>query len=212
VDQRERVGDRIEALRTAIDGQIAEVWTALPGIVKSVNFAQMTCTVQPAIRMMVTGSNGIQTPKDIPVLLDVPIVFPSAGGFILTLPIADGDEVLVIFASRCIDTWWQNGGYQNIQAEFRMHDLSDGFCIPGPRSLTNLVPGISSTTCQLRKVDGTAYLELTPAGAINLVAPGGVNITGALAVSGDAIIDGVNVKTHVHSGVSTGGSNTGPPV
>jgi hypothetical protein len=196
----------------------SELWTAMPGIVNSVNHAQVTCTVQPATRSLVTGLDGTQKWVDLPLLLDVPIVFPSAGGFTLTLPIAAGDEVLVVFSSRCIDAWWQSGGHQNIQAELRMHDLSDGFAIPGPRSLANPLASFSSTTCRLQKVDGTAYLEITPAGAINIVAPGGVNITGPVVASstiqatGDVHGAGKSLATHVHSGVSTGGSDTGPPV
>jgi len=212
VDQRERIGDRIDALRTAIQGEISELWTAMPGIVNSVDFTKMTCTIQPAIRGLYTNFKGVQTWVDLPLLLDVPIVFPAAGGFVLTLPLAEGDEVLVVFGARCIDAWYQNGGNQNVQVELRMHDLSDGFCIPGPRSLPKVIPAISSTTCQLRTEDGTAFIEVTKTGAVNIKAPGGVHVTGAMTVSGDAVIDGVDVKTHIHSGVTTGGGDTGPPV
>ena len=41
---------------------------------------------------------------------------------------------------------------------------------------------------------------------------GNVIITGDLDVSGDVVGAGVDLKTHVHSGVSTGTENTGPPV
>lgn len=161
-------------------------------------------------------------------LVDVPVIFPSAGGFALTFPLLAGDEVLVMFSARCIDGWWQNSGVQP-QAEFRMHDLSDGFAIPGPKSLPKVIPNISTDSVQLRTLDGTAYVEIAAGGVINLVAPGGVNIVGTLNVSDavtlqddltvdgsvtiddDATIDGVDIKTHTHSGVQTGSGDTGPP-
>ena len=176
----------------------------------------MTCVVQPTIKILVRQSDGTQVATQIPVLRDVPIVFPCAGGFAITLPIQQGDEVLVIFASRCIDGWWQNGGVQN-QAEFRLHDLSDGFAIPGPQSLPNVLPSISADTAQLRTRDGSAYIELTADGVVNIVAPGGVNITGDVSVTGkidatDEITgNGIELSQHVHGGVQRNGGNTDAP-
>src|ERR1019366_1339884 len=112
---------------------------------------------------------------------DVPIVFPSAGGFTITLPITVGDEVLVIFSSRCIDGWWQNGGIQ-APIEFRMHDLSDGFAIPGPKSLPHVIPNISTTGAQIRNNAGTTYVEISANGQIQLVSPSQVNIKANLVV------------------------------
>lgn len=217
------LNDPETAIRNGLDSKQAQMWTAMPAIVTSVNLTQMTIQCQPAIKGVVTNEDGSSTYVNLPILADVPICFPSAGGFTLTLPIVIGDEVLVVFGNRCIDAWWQSGGVQ-LPMELRMHDLSDGFAIPGPRSLPRAaaVPGISATNAQLRTNDGLTYLEITPTGHINLVAPSGVAITGNLAVTGAITATGeVTAKslthpealsTHVHSGVTTGSSNTGAPV
>lgn len=139
-----------------LDGRQACIWTAMPGIVQSVSLSTMTCEVQPAIQGRIENENGSIEIKALPLLLDVPIVFPSAGGFNLTFPIAADDEVLVVIASRCIDAWWQLGGVQR-PMELRMHDLSDGFAIPGPKSQPNVISGISSSKVQLRNDAGTVY-------------------------------------------------------
>ncbi len=231
MDRTQLLNDAEAAITTALDGRQARIWTALPGIVQSVDWDMMTVEVQPAIQGVATNSQGAQSYVNLPKLVDVPICFPSAGGFLLTLPIAADDEVLVIIASRCIDAWWQNGGANNVPLELRMHDLSDGFAIPGPRSQPNVPSGaISSTNAQLRNDAGTTYVEITPAGNINLISPTGIQIaapsvviTGDLAVTGDLGVtglgaitgeltaNGVPVSTHVHSGVQTGSSDTGPP-
>lgn len=223
MEQRERIGDYQEGIRSAIEGFLVNVWTALPGIVQSFDPGKMTLVVQPAIRAAVRDSKGKQTWVELPLLLDVPVVFPAGGGFCLTLPIQQGDEVLVVFASRCMDAWWQSGGIQN-QIEFRLHDLSDGFAIPGPRSVPNAFSGISTNTAQLRNLDGSAYIELAAGGVVNIVAPGGVNINGATAITGDVAVTGKidatkeitakgthTVSAHIHGGVQSGGSNTAPP-
>ena len=168
-DPRQYLNDNEEALRLAMEGNRAGMWTAMPGIVQSVNLTKMTCEVQLALQGRYEDQTGGINWVNIQPIQDVPICFPSAGGFLITMPIAQGDEVLVVFASRCIDAWWQSGGYSNKPLEFRMHDLSDGFAIPGPRSLpkaAQVIGGASATDLVIRNVAGTTYLSLTAANLI----------------------------------------------
>ena len=194
-----------------LDGRQAQMWTALPCLIVSIDLAQMTIQAQPTIQGVTYDQNNNATFVNLPILGDVPVVFPSAGGIFLTLPLTVGDEVLVIFSSRCIDAWFQSGGIQ-MPMEMRMHDLSDGFAIPGPKSLPNVPVSVSSTSAQLRTAAGTSYIELTKTGVINLVSPGGINITGNLIVSGEVTGSGIPLSTHLHSGVQTGGGDSGPPI
>lgn len=214
MDRRQLLNDPETVHRYALDGLQSRLWTSFPAIVQSVNLAAMTIEAQPVIQGIVTNPDGSTTYVNLPLLLDVPLCFPSAGGFILTFPIAQGDEVLISIASRCIDAWWQQGGIQP-PVESRMHDLSDGFAIPGPRSQPNVVNAISAANVQLRNDAGTVYLEITPGGQIKLVAPSGVVVTGNLSVSGSvtgqsvSTIAGISLATHTHA-VSTAPGTTGP--
>lgn len=170
MDRAQLLNDSEEALRIALDSFQSSVWTAMPGIVQSVDLSTMTCEVQPSIQGIVTDENDVTQNVNYPKLVDVPIVFPSAGGFLITFPLAVGDEVLVVFASRCIDSWWQSGGTSNQPMEARMHDLSDGFAIPGPRSQVKLPAGsISSSDLQIRNDAGTVFLAVTAAGKFSMV-------------------------------------------
>lgn len=190
---------------------MTDVWTALPGIVQSYDAITNTCVVQPAIKGLVRAADGATSWVQLPLFQDVVVHFPGGGGLALTFPLAQGDEVLVIFSSRCIDAWWQSGGIQQ-QAELRMHDLSDGFAIPMVWSVPNVLPNISTTTTQLRNQAGTAYIELTPAGVINIVAPGGLNVNGEIIATGEVIAKSSHtVSAHVHGGVTTGAGSTGGP-
>lgn len=212
-DRRGLLNDHVETQQLVLDGRQSTMWTALPCIVTKVTWSAMTIECQPTIQGQITDENNISTYVNLPVLVDVPIVFPGAGGFVLTMPIQIGDEVLVVFGSRCIDGWFQSGGIQQ-PIEGRMHDLSDGFAIPGPKSLPNVVPNISSTAAQLRNVAGTSYIEIAANGKINLVSTEGVNITGDLVVSGE-ITGGsgmIPLSTHVHPGVMSGSDDTGAPI
>jgi hypothetical protein len=99
--------------------------------------------------------------------VDVPIVFPSAGGFSLTVPVVPGDECLLIFSDTCIDSWWQSGGVQDPMC-LRRHDLSDAFAILGPKSQIKKLTGYSTDSVQLRNEAGDVFVEVTHTN-INLI-------------------------------------------
>lgn len=219
MDQRERAGDPYEALRAALDGRQTTIWTAMPGIVQSFDAVAMTCVIQPAIQGRVTNKQGIASFVNLPLLLDCPVVFPGGGGVTLTFPVAKDDEALVVFSSRCIDGWWQQGGVQP-PLEIRMHDLSDGFAVLGVRSQPRVLTGISTTHAQLRSDDGATYVDLDPVGAaVKIKAAGGITLDGNVTVTGDVTMNGsavthggVNIgKTHVHGGVTTGSADSAVP-
>lgn len=167
--RNERTADFEEILRTALDGKAAGMWSALPGIVTAVNLTAQTVSVQPSIQGKQTAQDGTQADVTMPLLVDVPIVWPRAGGFALTFPIAAGDECLVVFGSRCIDSWWQTGEV-GPQAEQRMHDLSDGFAIFAPTSQARKLSSVSASNVQLRDDAGTTFIEITPSGEIKITA------------------------------------------
>jgi hypothetical protein len=169
-DPREQFVDQQEILRAAFEEQALGLWTALPCIVESYDPSAITITAQPAIKGGVRRPDGSVELVALPLLLDVPVHFPSGGGFTLTFPVKQGDEVLVVFASRCIDAWWQSGGVQP-PAEHRMHDLSDGFAFPKVWSQPNrLSPAPHANNVQLRNDAATDYVEITPAGLMRLEA------------------------------------------
>lgn len=173
MDQRERADDALESLRALLEGHLAGVWTALPGIVQAYTPGEMTVSVQPAIQAQVRDQQGNLTYQTLPLLIHCPVFFPQGGGFTLTFPIKAGDECLIVFASRCIDTWWQSGSAQP-PIDLRMHDLSDGFALVGIRSLGRVLPSLSTTAVQLRTDDGTSYVEIDASKNINAVTPANV--------------------------------------
>lgn len=168
MDRRERFSDEQAAIRAAMERLQSRLWTAMPGIVDSFDPVRMVANVQPAITAQLRTPEDVVQDVQVPLLLDCPVVFPGGGGVTLTFALAPGDEVLVVFGSRCIDSWWQQGGVQG-QAELRMHNLSDGFVIPGPRSLPRRF-NVSTTAAQLRSDDGETYVELQPGGKVRIQA------------------------------------------
>jgi len=190
VDRREYLDETEEAVRMALDERLKEVWTAMPGIVQSFNATAMTCVVQPAIKAKVTNFDRTTKLVALPLCLDCPVMFPGGGGVTLTFPVKRGDECLLVFAKSCIDAWWQQGGVQPA-AEYRMHDLSDGFALVGVRSKVRALSAVSMTLAQLRTDDGLTFVSLDPTGQIvNITAPGGIVLDGPVAVTGPIVATG----------------------
>jgi hypothetical protein len=212
MDFRERLNDPDEAVRAAFDAFQAKLHTAMPGVIVSYNPATMTAVVQPTIKFEVRGQDGEWRQARLPQIPDVPVQLSGGGGFSCTFPLAAGDEGWLVFAERCIDGWWQNGGVQ-AQVEHRMHDLSDPAFFPKVRSKPNaLNPPPSATTAQLRSDDGTTFVEVTPGGIVNIVAPFGVTVTAPFlnctgnitALSGSPSSVGLTTHHHVQGADSHG--------
>jgi hypothetical protein len=215
MDFRERYGSQQEAIKMATGTDQANIWTAGPGIIESINESAVTCSVQPAIQGVIALPNNGAMLVNLPVLVDVPIVFPRGGGCILTMPVAVGDECLIVIASRCIDAWWQNGGVQP-PLELRMHDLSDGFALIGPFSQPQageLAGGIVSSSAQLRSLDGSTSISLNPtAKTLTVTAPGGFIVDANMIVNGGMTVneangEGGSVQTTGDVVAGSGGQN-----
>ncbi|AER32366.1 Gp138 family membrane-puncturing spike protein [Pantoea ananatis] len=188
---------------------------SLPGIVQSFEPATCTCTIQPAIAGQGVDEKGQIQSAPLPLLTDVPVIFPRGGGCTITFPVKAGDECLVVFSDRCIDFWWQNGGVQE-PVDPRQHDLSDAFAIVGPQSQAQKISGISTTSVQVRTDDGSSFIELMQGGNVNITTPlltvnGNVQVNGTVTSTGDQVAKGISQTGHVHSGVQPGNSQTGGP-
>ena len=128
----ERYNDAEESFRLAYQGEQSKMWTSIPGIVDSVDLDTQTLSVQPSIQGIVLDEQSNATNVNLPLCVDVPIVWPRAGGFSLTFPIKTGDEVLLVFAIGPPDTW----KVREIMAPFSMSILHSNIAWIGPKRST----------------------------------------------------------------------------
>lgn len=189
------IGSEDEFYRKFRDSIMNNLRGAMPGIIQSFDDVEQTVIVKLALREQIIQPDQSKIWTDIPLLLDVPIVVPRGGDAILTVPIQQGDECLVIFGDVCIDAWWSYGGTQN-QIEKRRHDLSDGFAIVGLWSQPRRISKYSTTATELRTLDGNTKISLK-AGEIDIVA-------------NSVKINGVDFTDHTHIAPYGGGKTSGP--
>ncbi len=67
-----------------------------------------------------------------------PVLSVQGGGVGAIMPVAVGDECMVVFSDRCISAWFATGQPMPLP-DFRMHDISDGFVLVGLNSFQNLL-------------------------------------------------------------------------
>jgi hypothetical protein len=195
-----------------IETRLRDLHTSMPGVVVSFSAAKQTAVVQPAIKRIFVVRNPGGTPTisqvNLPLCVDVPVKFPGGGGFFLTFPVQAGDECILHFSERAIDFWFQNGG-QQLPSEYRLHDFSDAIADVGLTSQPNVLADFNASACQLRTRDGSTFLQIA-AGTITI--QGNLVVTGGITATEDVVGEGISLRSHVHSGVTTGSGDSGEPV
>lgn len=119
-------------IQSHIDNFETQLNTTLPAEIVSFDSETQTATVQPLIYEVY--SDGISS--RLPEIDDVPVMFPSAGGGMITFPIKAGDEVLLVFSQRDIDKWSVQGG-ESIPSTQHYHEYNDAIAIVGLSSNKN---------------------------------------------------------------------------
>ena len=162
----------------------------IPCIIQSYNSANNTVECQPAVRERIINEDGTIQYVQLPLLINVPVVFPGSANFDIKFPLSKNDECLVFFSDLSIDNFWQKGSVQN-PVEVRRHDLSDGMAIPCMMSLPR------------RKVSPKASIVVDSKGEITFKGKFG-------SFTGTQIYRSIN--THVHEyATATGTSTTSGP-
>jgi hypothetical protein len=144
-----------DAMQAVVRAAIANLHTALPGIVQSFDAKTQTARVTPAIKRIWLDDG----PKALPDCVDVPVQFTGGGEFVVTWPVRQGDECLLVFSERAIDKWFARGGVQE-PATVAFHDLSDAFALMGFRSKPHAVGGVSGDGLEIRTLDGQTMFRL----------------------------------------------------
>jgi hypothetical protein len=140
-------------LQTIFRELLTNINTAFVGIVVSFD-GKNKISVQPAVMFQPIG--GEEQP--LPVLEDVPLVFPGGSSLKITWTPLPGDEVLVVCAQRSIDNWKAAGGLAP-PGNKRRFSASDAVAIPGLESFA--APSSVGSNPKITSSTGNA-IEFTP--------------------------------------------------
>jgi hypothetical protein len=115
-----------DAMRQAVLFQLYDVHTALPGQIISYDHSLQKASIQPCLKKSYLDG----TTQEMPILNNVPVIFPRAGEASLTFPVSPGDACLLLFIERSTDLWKSVGGIV-APNDPRKFDLSDAVAIMG---------------------------------------------------------------------------------
>lgn len=170
--------------------------------VEAVDTSAKTVDVKVLVNL-VTGAN-IQVPHG--VISARPYLRLQGGADAIIIDPAEGDIGVMVFASRDLTAVIAAKGEANPGSQ-RRFSWSDGVYWGGV---------LNAPPTQYIKFDSSGITIVSPH-LITLQAPtvhvqGNLTVSGSTTGTGDGVFQGTDVHTHQHSGVSSGGSNTGPPV
>lgn len=216
----------ITSLGDLIKNQLADVHTTLPAKITSVDYGAGRASVLPLVKTQVGVNKSIAYPE----LSGVPLVILSGNGgkARITFPVQPGDTVLVVFSERDPSNVLAGTGTQAVDPVLKNYlGLFPVGIIPcisvagNAKAFSNEDVVLENDKAKLvLKPDGTMIFDN---GAVSLQAQpdGNVIVNGCTITPEGNIItkNGVDLDKfyqsylkHVHSGVESGGSKSGPPV
>lgn len=189
-------------IRGAIEAHALELHTAMPGKVLSYDAAAQTADVQPVLRRPMRDVDGERVVEDLPVIPNVPVMFPRTAGAFISLPVAAGDYVLLVLCEGSIDAWRATGEVSDPGDE-RRHNLSHAVAIPGVFPQAGALDDAHATNIVIGH-DGATQIHVQPGGA------GGVLIGGPSASEPMVLGTALNTWLSTHTHPAPGGA-TSPP-
>jgi len=176
---------------------------SIPGIIESYDQANKRCRVKPAINILFT--NGETEPQSS--IVNVPVIWPSGGGYTMISPLPAGTPVEIKFSQRGITKFKET--FSQEDPGNGILDKEDAHVIPSYGALS-ITPASSTGMC-LQKEDGSIFL---------CIEDDKVAIKGDLemidgVITGPNVFNGPDSDTHTHAqGIDSDGNiqqDTGDP-
>ena len=134
VDNRRTTPTMIQLLELVINSKLADLHVALPGEIVEYDAGTNQASVQPQIKRRFESTMELVS---LPILNNVPVVFPRSGDSHLVFPVKSGTTGQILFNERSLDAW-QQAGRDVDPDDFRRHDLNDAVFLPGLSPQTDL--------------------------------------------------------------------------
>lgn len=124
--------DMGQLFREALESRLAEVHVSLPCKVKSYDKDKNTVSVIPLIKRKRRSKEGTTTATQIEALQNIPVAFLRSSKAWVTIPLAEGDVGMVVFAERSLKDWMGKQKGEVIEtSDESLHPLDGAWFYPG---------------------------------------------------------------------------------
>ncbi len=140
-----RMRDTAANMNCCLIGKVVSFNAANQTVQAKVNFQKVIKGVIPLPATVGEMANKI---TDYPDLVEIPVFIYQGGGAYLTMPIAAGDDCLILFHDRDMDIWFQTGQVAPPNSE-RIHNINDAIAFVGIRNLLKSLANYNTKTASL---------------------------------------------------------------
>lgn len=194
-----------ELFRISQDNTLAKIHKAFPGKVTAYDAQTQTAHVQPQLKRMILDEDGGKTYESLPLLPYVPVLFPRAGGYTMTLPLGPGDFVWVMISDAGLSEWLETG-QESEPWDTRRHHPSGAVCYPGCYPDTQPLADADTGGLMLGKDGAETQIRISPSEIkLGATAAQFVALANLVQTALDDIRAFINTHTHLTAG-------TGSPV
>lgn len=141
----------VEAVADHLESRLLDLHVGIPARVTAYDASTQKISAQPTIRRAYLDEAGDRQLEDMPVVEDVPVMFPGSGkenG--MTFPIAVGDTVWLEFSEASLAQWLRIGGTKTDPLDDRKHALSDAVANPGLNPFSDPIPNVPTDAVVIR--------------------------------------------------------------
>lgn len=161
-----------EALDAVLRDTLNAMQTAHPGRIVRYYPDRQTVDVAVCVMREVPGEDWEPDEfEEIPEVVNVPVVFPRAGGFVITFPLKAGDYVALFCGTTNTLVWRDKGGInQKPGLSGDEFGLNGCFVMPGyfPDNREHTLKNVDTENFTIRRVDGGPGLVIKPSGEIEI--------------------------------------------
>ncbi len=206
------------AISSAIDSKLVDLHTMLPATVTKVDLVNQLLEIELGVKRVYKNGQEIVVPP----IAQVPLAVLRGGGWVITLPVAVGDQGAAFFSEREMTQWMLAGDQGAVTPRlYHKHDYTDAYFLPALASSAKKVLNYDTTNLEIRSLDNmtkqtfnSMYIKLQVGGVTMTLDSSGLHVTnGTITSNVDVIagVDNISLSTHIHTSAAAG-SPTSPPL
>jgi hypothetical protein len=202
----------IRILDDFVRNELSYLNTCMPAEVLRVNtdrHKRQFVDVLPSLKRHAYDEDDRPIVEELPMLYMVPVAYPQGGGCFISVPLAVGDIVTLVFAQRSLDYWIETARKNSQRAvdpgDVGMHVFEGAIAFPcGPAPRPELLADVHAENLVIGK-DGGVQIHITPDGTINL---GGATLSDFVALASKVDQAIATLKTAIGEGFTAVGAGS----
>ena len=200
------------AMIAFFEHQMRKVYTAIPAVIIAVRSDEkQSIDVKPLVNQVFAD---LEDDTEHPVLLHVPLIYPSSSTSAVTFPVYPGDTVMLVFSQAGTDVFKSGDGTAQPPPDNRRFSIRDAIAIPGLFPFGSAINQASKHTLPHSTDDLVVFHNLGTSAEceLRMKQSGKIEVNGsAIDISSTTSVDGNFINTgNVTVGVGATGSFTTP--